>query len=251
MNNKSFPLFIVIGLVAIVTIFSTVIVINAGEVGVVTRFGKLMQNRLNPGLNFVIPYVDRVTHMNLRIVKHEVDSEGATKDLQSVSVRVAVAYQLQNENVTKLYETIGDDDRINETILFPAIQEAVKATSAEFTAEELITKRNEFKTEVDKALKERVAGYYFNIEEVSIVNFSFSDAFNQAVESKQVAEQRAKQAGYEVEQMKKEVEKYKLQSESLTDNILRKMYIEKWDGKLPQYVGDKDALSILINGKVQ
>jgi regulator of protease activity HflC (stomatin/prohibitin superfamily) len=238
---------LVIGIIVIVACGFIVLVnpfvsVGAGHSVVLTYWGKVEQNTLSSGLHTTNPIGRGVTDMDLRIQKHEIEANAATKDMQDVKIKVAVAYQLQVDNVQKLFEKIGDDDMIKDVVLAPAVQEAVKEVSAKFTAEELLTKRAEFKEASDKAIKNRVAEYYFNIEEISVIDFNFSEDFNKAIEAKQVAEQRAKQAMYEVDQAKAEAEKYKNQSSQLSDMLLRKMWIEKWNGQLPQVVSDKEIL---------
>lgn len=212
--------------------------IDTGSVGIVTRFGSLSGRLLDPGFNWRVPFVDKVVVFNLRSQKYEVESQSATKDLQDVIAKIAIVYHINRNDVTTLFSQIGVDANVKDVILQPIIQEAVKQTTAKFTAEELITKREAVKQEIDLQLSDKLENYSVTLETVAITNFEFSAQFSNAIEAKQVAEQKAKQASYELEQARKEVEKYKLQAEALNEFTLRKMFIEKWDGKLPSTVTD-------------
>lgn len=220
-------------------------VIETGTAGVVTRFGKTTGRVLDSGFNWKAPFIDSVVIYNLRSVKSEVEAIAATKDLQDVTANVAVVYKLERNSIEQLYTRIGNDENVNATILQPIVQEAIKQTTARFTAEELITRREEVKTQIDKALNSKLTNYDVTVQEVAITNFEFSKQFSNAVEAKQVAEQKAKQAAYELEQAKKEVETFKLQALALNEFTLRKMFIEKWDGKLPTTVNDAYLTKLL------
>lgn len=220
-------------------------IIGPGQAGVVVRLGKTTGRVLDSGLNWKAPFIDSVVVFNLRTVKSEVEAIAATKDLQDVTANVAVVYKLERNSLEQLYTMIGNDENVNYVILQPIVQEAIKQTTAQFTAEELITRREEVKTQIDKALNNKLASYNVTVQEVAITNFEFSKQFSNAVEAKQVAEQKAKQAAYELEQAKKEVETFKLQALALNEFTLRKMFIEKWDGRLPSTMTDASLVKLL------
>lgn len=232
---------ILFGLAVFSLLFSFTIV-PAGKVGMVMQFGTPTGRLLEPGLSLKTPFIQSVRDTNLRVTKDEAVATAATKDLQDVTIKVAVNRRLDKNNVIAQYNKVGAEKNIDNVVVQPAVQEAVKQVSSQYTAEELITKRDEVKNKIDDALKTRLSDYYVVVEDVLIVNFDFSKDFNAAIEAKQVAEQRAKQAKLEVEQVRQEAEKYKLQSEQLNSMILQKMWIEKWNGVLPQVVSDKSLI---------
>lgn len=234
---------ITIGVLLAIALISSFSVVPAGKVGMVTQFGNPTGRLIDPGLAMKFPFIQSVRDTNLRVTKDEVDAKAATKDLQDVTIKVAVNRRLDRNNVIAQYNKVGAEKNIDNVVVQPAVQEAVKQVSAQYTAEELITKREEVKNKIDSTLASKLADYYVIVDDVLIVNFDFSKEFNSAIEAKQVAEQKAKQAKLEVEQVRQEAEKYKLQSQQLNEMILQKMWIEKWDGKLPQVVSDKSLVS--------
>lgn len=220
-------------------------IIETGEVGVITRLGKTTGRVVEPGFNWKTPFIDKVIVYNTRTVKDEAKARAATKDLQDVEVDVVIVYHLDKKKVEELFKTVGKDEDVKAVVIRPLIQETLKQITARFTAEELITKREEVKAQVDESMKKKLESYNISLEEIAITNFEFSIQFANAVEAKQIAEQKSKQAFYELEQAKKEVEKYKLQAVALNEFTLRKMFIEKWDGRLPSTVSDSFLIKTL------
>ena len=159
---------------------------------------------------------------------------------------LAVNYRIDNTKATDLYKTVGTNYR--EVILEPAIQESIKATTSKYTAEELITKRSEVSAKSMEELSKKVEKYGLKVNDFNITNFSFSAEFDKAIEEKQVAEQKVLTAKQELEKEKIEAEKKivkaeaekkanELKERSLTDNIIKEKFIEKWDGVLPKVTG--------------
>lgn len=236
----------------VIAVFDSVTVVSAGEQAVVTRWGAIRPVTLDPGVHFIMPLSDDAHIFETREVKEEVDADSASRDLQSVSTRVAVNYHLAPGTVNKLYQEIGN--KYKERIIDPAVQESVKAATARFTAEELITKRPAVKEAIVSLLKTRLESRYILVDDVAIVNFGFSADFDRAIEAKQVAEQQAQKAKQDlarvkieaeqkIAQAKAEAEALRLQKNQLTPELLKLRAIEaqlkfyeKWDGKLPQYM---------------
>jgi regulator of protease activity HflC (stomatin/prohibitin superfamily) len=201
---------IIVGLFAalfiLIAVLSSVIIINTGEVGVLLEFGKAKEV-LQPGIHFVIPFINSVEYMSVQIEKYETLASAASKDLQIVHATVAVNYQLINspENVLKTWQNF--QGAYVERIIAPLLQEAVKANTAKYTADELITKRSEIKEKISVDVKKKLDSYGIQVYEVSITNFDFSPEFNAAIEQKVVAEQNKQRAQFELEQKQIDVQK--------------------------------------------
>ena len=234
-----FLLIVVIFLLTI--IFGTWFTVGAGEIGIVTRFGEV-QRVADSGFNFKVPFIDAVTTMETRIQKEEVLSSAVTKDLQDVKTTIALNYSINKETALKLYKEVGINYKDN--IINPVLHESVKAGTAQYTAEELITNRSEAKEKVLEVVKDRLSGYGIVIVDLNITNLDFSDAFNSAIEEKAVAQQQVEKAKQELEKVKieaeqkiakaqAEAESQKLQQQTLTELMIKKMWIEKWNGNVP------------------
>ena len=189
--------------------------VDAGHRGVKTRFGDVVAGVMEPGLHFKMPFADTITEIEVREQKLEVDTGASSKDLQSVQAKIAVNYQPVAAEVDTLYSTVGLKYR--ERILDPAVEEAVKAVTAQYTAEQLISQRTEVSTKMHEQLTVRVKDNNLKITKFNIINFEFSRSFNDAIESKQTAEQDALRAENELRRIEIEVKQKVAQAKGLAD----------------------------------
>jgi regulator of protease activity HflC (stomatin/prohibitin superfamily) len=227
-----------------------IVYVPVGHRGVATRLGALTGHVRGEGWHLRIPFIDGNRNIEVRIQKEEVMATAASKDLQSVSSKVAVNYAVNPNQVIQLYQNVGENYR--ERVISPAIQESVKSVTARFTAEELITKRGEVSDQILNELRSRLSGEGLTVTDLNIVDFDFSDSFNRAIEEKVTAEQEALAAKNRLEQVKYEAEQeiaaakgkaeaQRIEGEALRANpeVIQLRAIERWDGRLPTYmVGD-------------
>jgi regulator of protease activity HflC (stomatin/prohibitin superfamily) len=178
--------------------------IGAGERGVVQNFGAVQEVVLGEGLHFKIPVVQTVIIMDVKIQKVTTDAPSSSSDLQDVDLSVALNYHIIPEKANLVYQTIGT--QYKERIIDPTIQEVMKAVSARYTAEELITKRPAVSMEMKEALTQRLIASNISVDAFSIINFSFSATFTEAIEAKQTAEQNALKAKRDLDRIKVEAE---------------------------------------------
>ena len=254
-GNKKRIRNIVIGvLIAVVVIAAALlsfIKIPAGHTGVVLQFGAVTGTVMSEGLHFKIPFVNDVVIMDNRVLKTEVSSTSASKDLQNVSSTIALNYRVDRNNSAKLYQDVGID--FENVIINPAIQECVKAVTAKFTAEELVTQRQSVGDQMQELLSEKINRYGLDIEVFNIISFDFSEEFNAAIEAKQTAQQNALKAEQDlarikveaeqkVAQAEAEAESYRLKNQEITKATLAMEWIDKWDGKLPTVAGDSQMM---------
>lgn len=251
----------IIGIFIIISLFASFKSIPTGFVGVKTRFGQVQNSMLNEGLNFKIPYIEKIVLMDCRTQKIEYTMEASSKDLQKISnFKVAVNFNISKETANTLYREVGTDYKT--IIVEPAIQEAMKATIANYTAEELITKRNEVSNFALTSLTDKLSNKGITLSSLNIIDLSFSNEFDAAVEKKQIVEQQTQQAKYELEKAKVENEKkienakaeaevMKQQNSEITDKTLelkkleiQQKLIEKWNGILPTTITGSDVSSI-------
>lgn len=207
-----------------------VIVIGAGERGVVFSNVSGVQDRvLDEGVHFRVPFVESIKSFDVRVQKHEVTAQAASRDLQTVTTKVVVNYHLEAGKVNKIYQSFPDADSIVDRVIIPNTSEVVKAATAQYTAENLLKQRAELKSKIDTGLSERLKSYNVVLDDVSIVDLDFSPVFNAAIEAKAAAEQEAQaqknklesvkyQAQQRVEQAQAEATAIKIQTEALSQN---------------------------------
>jgi regulator of protease activity HflC (stomatin/prohibitin superfamily) len=247
--------FIAFAALILVLTLNPFVVIGAGERGVVMNFGAVQKEILNEGLHIRIPIMQKVIIMNVQVQKGEGQGDAASKDLQQVTTNVAINYHLDPLKVAHVYQSIGTFNQVGERIILPAVSESVKAATAQYTAEELISKRQEVREKIRQLLLVRLAVYGVIVDDFSIVNFAFSREFSNAIESKTTAEQLKLKAERDLEririeadqkilQAQAEAESLRLQKENVTENLIKlrqiemqQRAIEKWDGKLPHVTG--------------
>lgn len=248
-ENKKIIIIGIIVLVIFITILSSFQTIRSGEVGLRVRFGKIIDSNLKEGFNLKVPYIENIVKVNIKVQKVERQTSAASKDLQDINTKIAVNYRIEADKASNLYKTVGNN--YEQTILEPVIEESVKSVISKYTAEETITKRSEVSAESLKVLQEKVDKYGIVIDNFNIINLSFSDEYSKAIEEKQVAEQKLATAKLESEAKIVEAEADKkandLLKQSLTDELIEKQFIEKWDGKLPDTYAGGDILGIFKN----
>ena len=251
-----FTLIGTVGIFAFVTIIKSFTTIPTGYVGVKTRFGQVQDTVIQEGLNFKMPYVEKIVKIDCKTQKCEYEMEASSKDLQKVSnIKVAVNYNVDKSKANTLYREIGKD--FKGVIIEPAIYESVKQGMSQYTAEELIAKRSEVSNVIVTLLTDKLESRGIAITALNITDFSFSQEFDDAIEKKQVTEQQTQQAKKPEtvdsgkENAKTEAEVMKQQNEQITEQTLKlkelenqSALIEKWNGQLPTTVTD-DVLSIL------
>ncbi|MEW6408708.1 MAG: prohibitin family protein [Nitrospirota bacterium] len=240
--------------------------IGAGERGVVLNFGAVQENVLGEGLHFRIPIVQKVVPMDVKVQKVVTDAAAASSDLQEVSSSVALNYHIIPDKTNIVYQSIGI--HFKERIIDPAIQEVMKAVTAKYTAEQLITERPAVSEAMRATLAERLMTHNIAVDAFSIVSFSFSKAFTEAIEAKQTAEQLALKAKRDLERIKieadqkvtaakAEAEALRLQRANISQDLIELRRVEanlkaidKWNGILPQVTGG-GAVPFIGVGEIQ
>lgn len=252
----------VLGLFALIFTLGGITTVDAGQVGVVKHFGEL-SGELYPGLHWLNPISNSVYKIPVQTRIVQPDEESSSKDLQVVRTRVTLAYHVDPGFATFILATLNDDAETR--IINPAIIEAVKSTTAQYDAAELITQRPKVRDGIEDAVKARIAPYHLVAEQVAITNFSFSDDYNHAIEAKVTAQQQAEKALNDLARIKTEAQQkvaaaqgeadaLRVQKEQITPELLQLRTIEmlnnKWNGQMPQVIlgGEKGSPLLNIGG---
>lgn len=254
---------VVLGLfVVFPLLWSTWFTVDTGSVGIVTRFGNV--SRIAPaGLNFKLPYIEDVTVMGVQTQKEQVETSAASKDLQEVTTAIAVNYNVREDQVATLFREVRENYK--SVIVDPAIMEALKASTANYTAEELVTKREIVRAEVKALLKEKLSPRHIEVTEISMTNFQFSPSFEQAIEAKVTTEQNALaaknklaqvqfEADQRVAQAKGEAEAIRIQAAAIQaqggKEYVELQFIKAWEAggsKVPQFISGSANSPFMFN----
>ncbi len=259
-NAKKIKIGIIAAIVVIILaiiIFASVSIVPAGHKGIQLNMGAVTGTIYSEGINFKIPFIQSVEIIDTRVQKFESsNNSSASKDLQTIVSSIAVNYRVDSSNADKLYQNIGLNYK--ETIISPAISECIKAATAQYTAEELIIKRDEVSELMKNILQQKLKDKYILIDSFNVLNFEFSEAFNTSIEEKQIAEQNALKAQYDLQRIKTEAEQtitqasgeaeaMKIKNEQITENIIILEYINKWNGEMPLYYGGDGNIMLGLN----
>ncbi len=268
---------IIIGILALIVIgvvtAAAVQIVDAGHRGVLLHWNAVDTNvlPLDEGLHFVMPFADSVVNMEVRTLKFVKSTSSASKDLQTVSAEITVNYHPSPNSVHFLFKEVGLD--YENRIIQPTIEEVVKQITANYNAEELITKRPIVKSDIEAQISIRLNDFYIVTEIVSITDFQFSALFAQAIESKVEAEQKAFKAENDLRRIVVEAKQHAAQAEgiaaaniaeaqgeaeairiinealSTNPNYLEWLKTQQWDGRLPLVVGSGGTPFIQIPAK--
>lgn len=223
---------------ALVLLLNPFVQVSTGERAVVTHFGAV-SGELGPGIHWLTPITTGAVVMNVQTQKEQTTATAASKDLQQVTAEIAVNYNVDPTKVTDLFTKVGTSYK--STIIDPAIQEVVKQVTANYTAEELITKRTQVTADMEEALTTKLLPTYINVTAVNVTNFDFSAQFNTAVESKVTAQQNAQAEQNNLTAAQFKAQAIKITSEAANNEKyiqLQQLEVEKaaiaqWNGVLP------------------
>lgn len=257
---------LILAAIGVVFVVDSVEVVNPGEVGVPVTLGNIGKEVLEPGVHIRTPIITSVKKVTTQEVRSDVTSDAMTRDTQSLpATSIAVNWYVTPSEASNIVRSFGSVDNFYNRIVAPNIEEALKGATAQYTSQELLTKRQEFSIKLKQLVGESLKGYPITITGLNVVNFGFSEEFVKATEANQIAsrleataqaEARAKVAKAEGEaqaaiaEARGKAESQRLLQQSLTPAVLQarqqdneRAAIEKWDGKLPQVVsGDSELL---------
>lgn len=221
-------------------------IVPTGHTGILTTFGKVEDVTLEAGLHIKAP-VQEVVAMDNRTQKRMLDLKCFSSDIQEVSIKYSINYQIQKSNAQTIYKTIGQN--YYEVVMDPRIQEAVRSVIANYTAESLIEQREVLSQQITAILIKELGTYNIEVVNTAIEDMDFSDAFTQAVEDKQVAQQQLLKAKTEQEQLTMEQEAQAQRQEIAAEAEANIAIIQanadkevlKIQADAAEYAGQKDA----------
>ena len=250
---KKLLIIVPVVLVLLILVFNCFDIVPAGFKGVRLTMGAVDNVVVNEGLNFKLPFAQSIVHVDARVKKYTIEGgTSASKDMQSITTNVALNYRVDGASVDNLSLNYED------TIIAPAVNECIKSVTSQYTAEETITRRSEISGQMKEMIAERLKDKYIFVDSFNITDLTFSAAFDKAIEEKQVAEQNALKAKYDLERIKTEAEQavikakgeaeaMEIKNAALSEAIIELEFLEKWDGRMPTYYGGDAGLLLSLN----
>jgi regulator of protease activity HflC (stomatin/prohibitin superfamily) len=258
----------VIGIAILLWLIDPFYQVDAGYIGVLTNFGAPSQQTLEPGLHWRTPFISNIYEVSITPNTATTTESAATHDQQNVSTSIAVTFQVNPADVVYIYQNYRDIPSLQNTIISPIVSNDVKAIVSIYDAQDLITKREQLGSEIKDKIATDLRVYDVIVDGVNITNFDFSQAYDQAIEDKQIAQQNALEEQYHLQQVQvsaqqqvvqanaqadaavataqgaakatilqaqADAQAYELKQKTLTPELIELALINKWNGQMPTY----------------
>jgi regulator of protease activity HflC (stomatin/prohibitin superfamily) len=273
----------VLAVLILIVLANPFVQVQSGYAGVLSNFGSVQATPLYPGLHIALPFYQTISQVSVQPQTVSSDETGSTHDLQLIDTSIAVTFHVDPEAAPDFYQNFRDFDTLGARVIAPAVSNDVKAVTANYDAEELVTKRDIVDAQIKELIVTSLAPYHLTVEAVNVSNFAFSNAYTQAIEQKQVAQQQALQAQYTLQQTEitaqQQVVQAKAQADaavataqgqanaltltsqaqakandliaqSLTPVLLQQKALDKWNGALPTYLSPGSPLPFIGNAAI-
>lgn len=249
---------LLLALVAIITLISSMVIIGNGERGVLVKLGKV-EGQLEEGLHFKTPFISKIVIFDVKEKIFEESSSQFSKDVQEIALQVIVNASPDRDYISEFYKQYGSD--YERKIVWPIIKSVVKEVSGGYKAVDMITQREKMQSEIESKISRALRENHFNVSKVAVTSINFKEEFKNAVEAKVVAQQEAEkaknvtvrikeEANQKLIAAKAEAESIKIKSEALkhNKNLIELNAVEKWDGRLPEFLMSSDgSIPFILN----
>jgi len=258
----------VVGIALLLWLLDPFYQVDAGYIGVLTNFGAPSQQTLEPGLHWRTPFISNIYEVDITPNTATTTESAATHDQQNVSTSIAVTFQVNPADAVYIYQNYRDIPSLQNTIIAPIVSNDVKAIVSNYDAQDLITKREQLGGEIKDKIATDLTVYDVIVDGVNITNFDFSQAYDQAIEAKQIAQQNALEEQYHLQQVEvsaqqqvvqanaqadaavataqgaakatilqaqADAQAYALKQKTLTPELIELALINKWNGQMPTY----------------
>lgn len=233
---------VIAAIALLIVLFSCIAIVDTGRVAVVTRFGNVVGVE-GQGIHLKAP-IDAYNIIDVTQQQVTADYSTASRDNQSINQTITAQIVVSPDNVQELYTKFLGNHM--DGIVRPVLADGFKSANAKFSLEETIEKRDQLSEAMLKAVQDRLSPYGISVVSVEINNVELPEEYKAAVERQKVAERDQVTAQVERETAEIDAEKNRILAESLDERNFQKMFIEKWDGNLPQYLGGDGSLDMLL-----
>lgn len=246
-NKIIVPAIVISLLVVLIAFFNPLAIVGVGERGVKVTLGKVSPTSYTEGIHFITPFISHIKNMNVKTQKSYVETSVYTKDIQNAQITYVLNYNLQPENAHRMYREVGMN--YLETVVTPVVEGTLKDVIGKWNAQDLVANREQATREVLVKLQQHLTPKYVNVTDFQMTAIAYSGVFEKAIENKVTAEQEALRAKNKTVQIQEEAKQKLISAEAeaksmairahaLTQNKALVEYeaVQKWDGKLPEYV---------------
>lgn len=254
------PTLIVVLLIVFIIICNPIAIVGVGERGVKVTLGKVSPESFGEGIHLVTPFISKMKNMDVKTQKRFIETPVYTKDIQQAKISYVINYNLQPDNAYKMYREVGTN--YEDTILMPVVEGTIKDVIGKWNAQDLVANREIATKEILTKLQKHLADNYIRVTDFQMTAINYSEVFERAIESKVTAQQEALKAKNKTVQIQEEAKQKLISAEAeaksmtiranaLSRNKALVEYeaVQKWDGKLPEYMMGNSIPFININGQ--
>ncbi len=246
---------LILSVTGILLLGNSLFIIEAGKVGVVTTLGKVSGGSRRPGLNAKIPFVQNVFTFDVRTQVQDERFSSLTKDLQVIDANATVKYALKPNEAGRVFRTIAYSDReVYSKIIKPSLLKALKSVFSQYELVTIASQWSDISELVEQTVSEELSKFdYVVVQALDLTNLKIADEYKAAIEQKQIAEQQLLKAQTEVKIAEQEAKKFETLTRSLDDQVLYKLFLDKWDGKtqvVPALPGNgSSGTPVIVGGR--
>ena len=262
MDKKFFgiPVLVLLLLVCFIVMCNPFAMVGPGERGIKIRLGQVQPESYGEGLHFIFPFIQKFRTMDVKTQKNTFTTAVYTKDIQQAKITYVLNFNIQPEKVNKLFQEIGLD--YVSKIVSPVVEGTIKDIIGKWNAQDLIANREKATDDILFKLQEQLTRNYINVTDFQMTEINYSSVFEKAIESKVTAEQEALRAKNKTVQVQEEAKQkviaaeaeaksMAIRAQALSQNKSLVQYeaVQKWDGKMPQYMLGNTVPFINVSGK--
>ena len=216
-----------------IALLSSVFVVPAGEVGVVTTLGKVSDTPRTPGLNLKLPFIQSAHNFSVRTQVVPEKFSTLTKDLQVIEATATVKYAVKSSEAPRIYSTIAtDDSAIYARVIQPSLLKSLKSVFSKYELDTIATDWNTISSLVQESVSTELQRFdYVAVKGLDITGLKIAEEYRAAIEQKQIAEQQLLRAKTEVRIAEQEARKFNTLNKALNEKVLYKLFLDKWDGQ--------------------
>ncbi|KGG12910.1 MULTISPECIES: prohibitin family protein [Prochlorococcus] len=246
-------LMLILSFTGILLLTQALFIVPAGQVAVVTTLGKVSGGSRRAGLNFKVPFVQSFYPFDVRTQVQDEKFSSLTKDLQVIDANATVKYALKASEAGRVFRTITYSDReVYSKIIKPSLLKALKSVFSQYELVTIASQWSDISELVEKTVSEELSKFdYVSVQALDLTNLKIADEYKAAIEQKQIAEQQLLKAQTEVKIAEQEALRYETLTRSLDDQVLFKLFLDKWDGRtqvVPSLPGNKGSTPPVIVG---
>ncbi len=246
-KNLATPVMVTILLIVFIIICNPIAIVGVGERGVKVTLGQVSPQSYTEGIHLITPFISKIKNMDVKTQKTYIETDLYTKDIQQAKISYVINYNLQPQNAHKMYREVGTN--YVDNILMPVVEGTIKDVIGKWNAQDLVANRETATIDILRKLQTQLEPRYINVTGFQITDINYSGGFERAIESKVTAEQEALKAKNRTVQIQEEAKQKIISAEAeaksmairanaLSQNKALVEYeaVQKWDGKLPQYM---------------